>query len=95
MDRLGSLAGPSGAEALDGEHPILQGQVAEVSGQMLTVRLPGYAASQTFGPMRWNPVAKVGGGTYTPEREDPCVVGLDAVDDPVLLQWWPQLSRMA
>lgn len=61
-------------------------------GYNVTVILPDYDGSRTFGPLAYLPLPAGNDMLMWPMRGDPCLVGFDEEGQPQLLWWRPNLA---
>jgi hypothetical protein len=66
----------------------LIGDDATGPNDQVTVRVPAYDASRSFGPCYVTPRPLRSGALLYPVRNDPCVVALDENEQAEILVWW-------
>lgn len=86
MEQLESLVTPPppGARIFRG----LIGEDAASPNSSISVRVPAYHASRSFGPCYFAPRPLQDGSLLLPQRNDPCLVALDENEEAELLSWW-------
>jgi hypothetical protein len=86
MQDLRSLATPSAVPPQ--VYRGLIGDDATGPNDQVTVRVPAYDASRSFGPCYVTPRPLRSGALLYPVRNDPCVVALDENEQAEILVWW-------